>query len=222
MEEIPLRMYWRITDAQAMERRLRKLGAAETLPIDGPYAQLFGWRGLERPTLLAWTHLTPAIERRIAVEQQLDWHPLARWLSVRPTLNLWGIATAWTFYWQSLHSESAKAEQFTVTDCPASDRLIDDLLRVSRGWLLWDFQMALLKSMALPGRPPPAGAHHYPDENNNDASARLEQPALLPNARTLLSVVAERKPTDQSLLSFPGQVSWRLRALRRDGIRDWL
>jgi hypothetical protein len=220
MQEVPLRMYWRITDAQAMERRLRRLGAAKSLPIGGPYAQLFAWRGLERPKMLAWTPMTPTIEQRIAAEQELDWHPLARWLSVRPTLNLWGIATAWTFYWQSLHSESISAEQFTVADCPARDRLIDDLLRVSRGWLLWDFQMTLLKSMVLTGRDHSASPAVAPCGELTEDSAAMDPRTVLPNDRSLLSVLAERLLFVESLIPFPGQLAWRLLAIRqRDRVR---
>lgn len=214
MEEVPLRMYWRITDAQTMERRLRKLGAAATPPIEGPYAQLFAWRGLERPTMLAWTPMTPTIEQRIAAEQELDWHPLARWLSVRPTLNLWGIATAWTFYWQSLHSERAMAEPFTVTDCPARDRLIDDLLRVSRGWLLWDFQMRLLEEMTLTDRNRSTNFYVGMREESTQSSAAAEQRAVLPNTRTLKGVLVERRPFDSPPIPFPSQVGWRILTIR--------
>lgn len=213
MRNQPLKLAWRIASREKMRGRLHRLAPDPAMPEGQSFAQLFAWRDVERPAMLAWAVYDDLLAERIEQESSWDDHPLARWLAVRPTINLWGVASAWTIYWQHLTDRASSTLSFNLGALP-SDLLLDPALHVSRGWLLWDFQLVLLADMVQSSQRRPADLAVALRRKSRSAKSWIAN-AVLPNAMPLHEIVSTRCLSGAgTTMPFPGGIAWRLHLLR--------
>ena len=204
---------WRIADSARLGQRLGKFGMSVPLGREVQYGQLFAWGHDQRPRLIGWLPLDERLHATVNREMKDKSHSLARWLERQPALDISTIAIGWTFYWRHLQDGGSDAWPTHLRRAFPRDPLLDGILALSKGWLLWDFQLQLLAQLCR------LESHVLQNISIQlrDADSSFQavlQSARLPDGRSLANLLKERGyPPDQTIAAFEADVVSRLYAI---------
>ena len=201
---------WRIADSARLGQRLGKFGVSVPLGREVQYGQLFAWGHDQRPRLVGWLPLDERLHATVNREMKDKSHSLARWLERQPALDFSALALGWSFYWHHLLNGTSTAWPAHLRRAFPRDPMLDDVLALSKGWLLWDHQLQLLVSFCRPQLRFPNQIAVSLRERNPMILGWLER-AKLPNGISLSSVLELRcHPDAQCPMPLEREVVTRL------------
>lgn len=185
-------LVWRIQPRAQAAERLQRSGGRE-LPdaaSQDHVAVLYAYGAGGPPRALTWEAYRRDTGSRL-VREAMDINRFDAWRESNSDADVWTLATVWRFYrdwvvgYNVPHWQSCLRKRFTP------DPLLDQVLRPSRGWILWDFQVELVCSLAIDK---PAAAKRAA-ESWRLQHWRGEAPpgdCILPDGSSLLGVLHER------------------------------
>jgi hypothetical protein len=141
---------WRIQPKALAIKNLQRSGCRElpsTLTQDN-VAVLYVYGSKGSPKALTWEPYRNDTGGRL-MREATTLNRFDAWFESNRDANVWTIAAVWRFYrdwvvgYNVPHWQSCLQKQFSVAP------LLDEVFAVSRGWILWDFQVELLCKLAI-------------------------------------------------------------------------
>lgn len=164
-------------------------------PIDSktpyPIGILFAYGADISPRIVTW--LVPydnTASRRLQHEATVN-NRFDAWLVRNRPIDLWHLATAWTFYEQWLVIGDHPNWQVSLRKRFDPDLFLDQFLAQSRGWLLWRCQLEALLFAATQNVDQSIELAKRWSLNRKEVSESIAD-FVLPQGRKLLSVLQER------------------------------
>jgi hypothetical protein len=185
-------LVWRLQPRAHAAKHLQRSGCRE-LPDSSSQdtvAVLYVYGSSGSPKAITWEAYRSESGSRL-MREAMNVNRFDAWFESNRDANMWTIATVWRFYrdwvvgYNVPHWQSCLQKHFPYAP------LLDQVLSVSRGWILWDFQVELVCGLAM---------DNASDAKRAAESWRLQHwrgeapptDAVLPDGSSLIGVLHER------------------------------
>lgn len=191
-EELRTHLVWRIQPKAYAARHLQRSGGRELRDSTSQesVAVLYAYGPGDPGKALTWEAYRRDSDSRL-LRETTRLNRFDAWYASNRDADVWTLASVWRFYRDWVVGYNVPHWQSCLRPRFSRDSLLDPLLTVSRGWLLWDFQIDLVCGAAFDSQEQAKRVadawrlQHWSGEPEPTA-------ATLPDGSSLIAVLHER------------------------------